>query len=209
VAEQRPQGPVAASPCPPSSRQQTLGPSSACSRAQTPKTAEQPPSPATGAGSARDRLRAGLLQRRAHSLTDSVSAEPPKPVVDVQNPAARQTHKSAGEKRGRSASFMDVLASAKRQCADADAQDNSSDDSSQENHLLAFVDGEEYKEEDACSEVLSLAVTPDGLWDGESSTPGSAVDGSEPFWGLDLVVDVELVQEVDAVDAALVDSWCC
>jgi hypothetical protein len=36
---------------------------------------EQAPSPATGAGSARDMLRAGLA--RAHSLTDSVSAEPP------------------------------------------------------------------------------------------------------------------------------------
>jgi hypothetical protein len=54
-------------------------------------SAEQPRSPATGAGSARDRLRAGLLQRRDRQ--SSVSAEPPKPLVDVQQPAARQTQK--------------------------------------------------------------------------------------------------------------------
>lgn len=197
---------MAVSPCPSPQRHQAQSGLSPC-----PTPPRQQPAEQAQAGSARDRLRAGLLQRRAQS-TDSTAVEPPTPVAHVQKPK-----QSVGEKRGRTASFMDVLANPKRQCADAAAQraaaaaaDNSSknETSLQENHFLAFVDGE-YKQD----EVLSLAVTPDGLWDGESSTPGSAEDGPEPFWGLDLAADVDLVQEtlteVDAADAALVDSWCC
>ena len=46
-----------------------------------PVGAEQPPRPASGADPVRDRLRAGLMHRLAHSLVNSVSAasEPPPP----------------------------------------------------------------------------------------------------------------------------------
>ena len=76
---------------------------------------------------------------------------------------------------------------------------------------LAFPALDE-EDADASSEVLSLAVTPDILSEIESDTPGSCVGGTE-MWALHLdhlvkEDDVELA-ELNADDAALIDSWCC
>lgn len=214
VSAQGPPGPSSVSPASSPVRQQLVAPVNA----EAPVTA-------------RDKLRAGLLQRRAQIMTTLV--EPPK-----------SSKRQVGVKKRSSTSFCDVLASSKRPCTGGPAHTAAEPAVSPcnvsvfpEHTLFEFAALEEGAAEnkqdddddkDTSSEMLSLAVTPyDGESYGESpNTPGSVVDAAGPFWDLDLGVDrpqVDLLVEVDlvkVVDVAclenaleplnqLVDSWCC
>ena len=176
--------------------------------------------------SARDKLRAGLLQRRVQT-----------PAVTSESHAAHTSPKPSGKRPAPSSSPAgDVGGSAKRSCVDSPAERAAAaaaassflqaDDPAPfewNDGTLAQTDG--HSSSSTHSEILSVAATPDT----QSPLPwaGGAVEGGtgeedaqqeEPLWGMHVGADGlddtadRLLQEAAAVEAfdpdpALDEVW--
>jgi hypothetical protein len=170
------------------------------------------------ASSARDRLRAGLLQRCAQSSQSSATVVAPAPARPVPQVGAKRAQPSSrgaerGSARGKRSCAVGAQALARKNKAKTLGAAAAIPREAELGPLaLAMSNGEDT---DAKSEMLSLAVTPDMLSEVESDTPGSCADD---LWGFGLEhpghgkeeeeADEELAV-LDADGAALIDSWCC
>jgi len=166
--------------------------------------------------SARDRLRAGLLQRCAQSSQSSATVVAPAP-AGPQLGTKRAQPSSWGAERGsaRGKRACAVGAQARKSAAKtpgAAAAAITRGEAELGPSVLAVLTGEDTE---AKSEVLSLAVTPDMLSEVESDTPGSCADDlwgfglDQPGHGQEEQEADEVLAELDADGAALIDSWCC
>ena len=173
----------------------------------------QPSTESAEGSSARDRLRAGLLQRQAQTSTSQV--EPAKQAG--KNAKVRQVPKVGG-KRSRSTTFMDVMLS-KRHARDPPDQRTEETESCTQDHSECDVSGFLHADEfdlhgadffsPADNRESSSPWTPCS-GHSDSLEPCSGDDKNDPFWGEDLSTDVELAhaEQLDPESQALVDSFC-
>jgi hypothetical protein len=169
--------------------------------------------------SARDRLRAGLLQRCAQSSQSSATVVAPapaaRPVPQVGTKRAQPPSWGAERGSARGKRACAVGAQARKSAAKtpgAAAAAITRGEAELGPSVLAVLTGEDTE---AKSEVLSLAVTPDMLSEVESDTPRSCADDlwgfglDQPGYGQEDQEADEVLAELDADGAALIDSWCC